>query len=84
MRALWHDSSSHQRCTGNEAEVGKGIKMSGVPRESFFLTTKLNNPDHKSAEQALLTSLKNLDTPYIDLCKYDSYASSSFIYANDP
>lgn len=51
----------------NEAEVGKGIKQSGVPREQIFLTTKLNNPDHKNVEEALLESLRKLDTPYIDL-----------------
>lgn len=55
----------------NETEVGKGIKMSGVPREEIFLTTKLNNPDQRNAEQALLDSLKKLDTPYIDLCKHE-------------
>ncbi|TFK34439.1 NADP-dependent oxidoreductase domain-containing protein [Crucibulum laeve] len=52
---------------GNEAEVGKGIKASRVARESFFLTTKLDNPDQGNAEEALLTSLKKLDTPYLDL-----------------
>ncbi|KZV66476.1 Aldo/keto reductase [Peniophora sp. CONT] len=52
---------------GNEAEVGRGIKDSGVPRESFFLTTKLNNNDHAKVEEALEYSLKQLDTPYIDL-----------------
>jgi len=51
----------------NEAEVGHGIKASGVPRESFFRTTKLNNNDHLKVEAALEYSLKALDTPYIDL-----------------
>ncbi|KAL1742545.1 NADP-dependent oxidoreductase domain-containing protein [Schizophyllum fasciatum] len=51
----------------NEAEVGKGIKDSGVPRESIFLTTKLDNPDQKNPEKALFDSLKALDTPYLDL-----------------
>lgn len=52
---------------GNEAEVGEGIKASGVPRESFFLTTKLNNCDHGRAAEALEDSLKKLNTPYLDL-----------------
>jgi len=52
---------------GNEAEVGKGIKDSGVPREEIFLTTKLDNPAHGNEEAALFDSLKKLDTPYIDL-----------------
>jgi glycerol 2-dehydrogenase (NADP+) len=29
---------------GNEAEVGRGIKNSGVPREEIWITTKLDNP----------------------------------------
>jgi glycerol 2-dehydrogenase (NADP+) len=53
---------------GNEAEVGEGIKASGVARESIFLTTKLNNCDHARAAEALEDSLKKLDTPYLDLC----------------
>jgi len=28
---------------GNEAEVGRGIKNSGVPRSEIWLTTKLDN-----------------------------------------
>ncbi|CAA7264344.1 unnamed protein product [Cyclocybe aegerita] len=51
----------------NEAEVGQGIKASGVPRESFFLTTKLNNNDHLRVEEALDSSLKALGTEYLDL-----------------
>lgn len=30
---------------GNEADVGKAIKESGVPREKIFVTTKLWNED---------------------------------------
>ncbi|KAJ7792955.1 Aldo keto reductase [Mycena olivaceomarginata] len=45
----------------NEKEVGDGIKAAGVPRESIFLTTKLDNPDQKEAPEA------NLGTPYLDL-----------------
>lgn len=52
---------------GNEKEVGEGIKLSGVPREEIFLTTKLNNSDMKDPKTAFEYSLKQLDTPYIDL-----------------
>ncbi|EIM89119.1 Aldo/keto reductase [Stereum hirsutum FP-91666 SS1] len=52
---------------GNEAEVGHGIKASGVPRSSFFLTTKLNNNDHTRAYAALEESLAKLETDYLDL-----------------
>ena len=51
----------------NEKEVGEGIKLSGVPREEIFLTTKLNTPDMGDAKAALEYSLKQLDT-YVDLC----------------
>ena len=54
----------------NEPEVGVGIKASGVPRSEIFLTTKLNNTDHKNTAQALESSLKNLGTNYLDLCTY--------------
>jgi glycerol 2-dehydrogenase (NADP+) len=53
---------------GNEAEVGQGIKDSGVPRDQIFLTTKLNNNDHKDPEGALNKSLEELDPTYLDLC----------------
>jgi glycerol 2-dehydrogenase (NADP+) len=52
---------------GNEKEVGEGIRASGVPREEIFLTTKLNNPDHKRVAEAIDESLKNLGTDYVDL-----------------
>ncbi|KAG5640111.1 hypothetical protein DXG03_001185 [Asterophora parasitica] len=51
----------------NETEVGVGIKASGVARGDFFLTTKLDNPDHENAAEALEKSLKNLGTDYLDL-----------------
>lgn len=52
-----------------EEQVGKGIKRSGVPREEVFLCTKLwcsdFHPD--DVERALEDSLRDLDTPYVDL-----------------
>ncbi|KAF4995462.1 hypothetical protein FDECE_12785 [Fusarium decemcellulare] len=53
----------------NEAEVGAGIKASGVPREDIFLTSKLWNTHHKASdvEEALDQSLKDLQTDYVDL-----------------
>ena len=41
-----------------------------MPRGDIFLTTKLDNPDHARAADALRDSLRNLDTSYIDLCTY--------------
>jgi len=51
----------------NEAEVGAGIKASGISRKEFWLTTKLNNPDHHRAAEALDESLQKLGTDYVDL-----------------
>ncbi|KAH9050932.1 NADP-dependent oxidoreductase domain-containing protein [Lactarius deliciosus] len=51
----------------NEKEVGIGLKASGVPREKIFLTTKLNNNDHKDVRGALDRSLELLGTSYVDL-----------------
>lgn len=54
---------------GNEAGVGHGIKKFGAKREELFITTKIR-AEIKSAEgarEAIETSLKLLDTDYIDL-----------------
>lgn len=52
-----------------ETQVGKGIKKSGIPREDIFLATKLwcNDFHPEDVERALDDSLRDLDTPYIDL-----------------
>jgi diketogulonate reductase-like aldo/keto reductase len=52
-----------------EEQVGRGIKKSGVPREEIFLGTKLWCHDYhpEDVERALDDSLRDLDTPYVDL-----------------
>ncbi|RCK64674.1 Glycerol 2-dehydrogenase (NADP(+)) [Candida viswanathii] len=52
---------------GNEEDVGRGIKDSGVPREEIFVTTKLWNTEHKNIQQALDISLEKLGLDYVDL-----------------
>jgi diketogulonate reductase-like aldo/keto reductase len=52
---------------GNEESVGAAIRISGIPRESIFVTTKLWNSDHGSPERALDTSLRKLKMDYVDL-----------------
>ncbi len=54
---------------GNEEEVGRAIKDSGVPREEVFVTTKLWLEDHgyMSARRALRRSLGRLGLDYVDL-----------------
>ena len=52
---------------GNEESVGAAIGMSGILRESVFVTTKLWNSDHGNPERALDTSLRKLKMDYVDL-----------------
>lgn len=54
---------------GNEREVGQAIRQSGVPREEFFLTTKLWLQDfgYEQAKAAFQRSLDRLQTDYLDL-----------------
>ncbi|KAJ7726488.1 NADP-dependent oxidoreductase domain-containing protein [Mycena metata] len=53
----------------NEAEVGKALKKSGVPREDVWITSKLWNSFHapEDVESALDDSLTKLGTDYLDL-----------------
>ncbi|MEO8798961.1 MAG: aldo/keto reductase [Polyangiaceae bacterium] len=57
------------RIYGNEAEVGEGIRASGVDRKEIFVTTKLWNDDqgYDSALRAFDASLKRLAFEYVDL-----------------
>ena len=52
---------------GNEESVGAAIRMSGIPRENIFVTTKLWNSDHGNPARALDTSLRKLNLDYVDL-----------------
>lgn len=54
---------------GNEEAVGKAIKMSGVPREELFITTKLwiQSNGYEGAKKAFDNSLKKLQLDYLDL-----------------
>ncbi|TCD60078.1 hypothetical protein EIP91_010772 [Steccherinum ochraceum] len=51
----------------NEADVGKGIRNSGIPREQIYLVTKLMDIHHHMVQESLEISLKNLGVDYIDL-----------------
>ncbi|MDT0643732.1 aldo/keto reductase [Zunongwangia sp. F363] len=53
----------------NEEGVGAAIKKSGIPREEVFLTTKVWNSDqgYEPTLKAFETSLKKLDSDYVDL-----------------
>ncbi len=53
----------------NEEEVGRAVKESGIPREEFFLTSKLNRNllGYESAKAEFEKTLKRLGTDYLDL-----------------
>lgn len=51
---------------GNEEELGQAIQDSGLPRSTFFVTTKVHE-SIVSPKQALDVSLKKLQTDYVDL-----------------
>jgi len=57
------------RIYGNEADVGAGVKASGVPREQIFVTTKLWNDDqgYDRALRAFDASVKRMGLDYVDL-----------------
>lgn len=54
---------------GNEEDVGKAVRESGIPREHIFITTKLRNDDHgyDRAIAAFEESLEKLGLSYVDL-----------------
>lgn len=54
---------------GNEAEVGRAVRESGLPREAVFVTTKLWNSEQLNGTQqaAFEKSLDALGLEYIDL-----------------
>lgn len=53
----------------NESAVGKAIKQSKIPREDFFITTKLWNEDMRQNRQmeAFEESMEKLQIDYVDL-----------------
>lgn len=53
----------------NEAEVGKAVKDSGIPRDQIWVTSKLWLQDfgYEPAKKAIDLSLKKLGLDYIDL-----------------
>lgn len=52
---------------GNEAEVGRGVKESDIPREEIIVTTKLWPDDFDDPERAFHTSLEKLGLEYVDI-----------------
>ncbi|EMD34111.1 hypothetical protein CERSUDRAFT_117619 [Gelatoporia subvermispora B] len=53
----------------NEAEVGKAVRQSGIPRSEVFVTSKIYHPEHgyESTLQAVNDSLERFGFEYVDL-----------------
>jgi 2,5-diketo-D-gluconate reductase A len=54
---------------GNEKEVGEGMRSSALDRGDVFVTSKLNNGDHRpdDARRAFDATLEALGSDYVDL-----------------
>ena len=64
---------------GNEVEVGLGLKKSGLPREAYFLETKLG-PTLYENDGAIDGTLERLGVEYIDLMILH-HPVNNYIYA---
>lgn len=62
---LLDDSASY----GNDRMIAKAIKLSGVPREKLFITSRVSNGQQfkGNIEEEFFSTLKKLDTTYLDL-----------------
>ncbi len=66
----------------NEKAVGRVVKNSGIPREEFFITTKLfpQSYPYEQCKKDIDATLARLDTDYIDLLllhqPYGAYAEA--------
>ena len=54
---------------GNERGLGSAIKKCGIPREEFFITTKIwiSEAGYEKAKISILKSLERLQMDYVDL-----------------
>lgn len=52
---------------GNESEVGRAVRQSGVPREEIFVTTKLYPNQYSHAARAIDEAVEKLGIGYIDM-----------------
>lgn len=52
---------------GNESEVGKAIKESGIRRDELFITTKVNFKSYEHARETVEKSLEKLGVDKLDL-----------------
>ena len=68
---IWFDINLSAEFYGNEAEVGKAIKSSGIKREELFLCSKVWTTTIEKGEDAIRAqldkTLNDLGTEYVDL-----------------
>lgn len=53
---------------GNERGVGRGVRDSGLPRDEFFITSKIDPVGYASALRVFEESVARLGLTYLDLC----------------
>jgi 2,5-diketo-D-gluconate reductase A len=52
---------------GNEAEIGRAVRESGIPREDIFITTKVQAERTGRERETIKASLRALGLDYVDL-----------------
>jgi 2,5-diketo-D-gluconate reductase A len=52
---------------GNEGGVGNAVQKSGIPREDFFITSKVWTSGYQNTKKSIDESLHKLKSDYIDL-----------------
>ncbi|KAJ5682852.1 hypothetical protein N7462_006017 [Penicillium macrosclerotiorum] len=70
VKAAFEAGYRHFDCAplyGNENEIGQVFKATQIPRNEYFVTTKLWSSDHRRIESALQKSLDDLCLEYVDL-----------------
>lgn len=51
----------------NEGDIGRALRDSGIPREDVFITTKITAARIGLEEETIASSLRQLQTDYVDL-----------------
>jgi hypothetical protein len=69
---------------GNEREVGRAVRDSGVPREQVFLTTKLPPGAAGRERRTLDSSLRALGMTMVEVPAHTSHASSQASISQRP
>ena len=52
---------------GNEQGVGQAVRQSGLPRQDFFITSKVNSSGYLATKQAIKQAFDKMQLDYLDL-----------------